>query len=183
MLLLSKSTITQVGRKFKEVGFFLLTLLLVPQITFGASASLCQNITDFKSAIGCALGALSLVVPLLIGFALLAFLYGLLLYVTEGASSEGRTKASQFIVYGTIGLFVMISVYGLVSVLLNTFAFSGSGGSAGGASGIYSPYYNSQTGETGGSPYIAPQSGETGGFPYIPPQSSAQQSEGGAFGQ
>lgn len=158
-----------------------LLILLAPRLVFGAGTELCQSIRDFKGFVGCGLAILTLAVPLLIGFAFLSFLYGLLKYVADGANAESRTKASQFIIFGTIGLFVMISVYGLVNVLLNTFSYGGAGGTGGagvlldssGSGGVYDPYYNPSSAET------LPAS-ETLPVPPIPPTSPSFSGVGGA---
>ncbi len=68
------------------------------------------------------------VVPIIIAFALVYFLLGVFQYIQkpEGITSEGaRTK----MVYGLIGLFVMISVWGLVNLVGDTFGIQ-SGGQA-----------------------------------------------------
>jgi FtsH-binding integral membrane protein len=134
-------------RSFK--GMLVVLFVATPRLVLGADAtSLCTSIQDFKGAIGCAIGLLTPVVALLIGFALVVFLYGLLQYVSKGDNAEERTKARDFIIFGIIGLFVMISVWGLVGILLNTFSGSSSSGSGGngqqtGNAGldIYDPYY------------------------------------------
>jgi apolipoprotein N-acyltransferase len=56
------------------------------------------------------------VIPLLIGLALLAFLYGVLMYLF----GKQKDEAKDFMIWGIIALFVMTSVWGLVSILRST---------------------------------------------------------------
>ena len=63
---------------------------------------------------------------LLIAAAVILFLYGVIKYVYSGDNEEKRKEAKNYIVYGIIGLFVMVSVWGLVNLLVGTFSFSGS---------------------------------------------------------
>lgn len=65
-------------------------------------------------------------IPLFIGLALVYFIYGLAEYIgvsgQEAKKEEGRTR----MVWGTIGLFVIVSVWGLVALLQATI-FTSSG--------------------------------------------------------
>ena len=60
-------------------------------------------------------------IPLIIGVAVLLFLYGVLKYVTAGGDPEKRTEARNTMIWGIIAIFVMVSVWGLVNVLTSTF--------------------------------------------------------------
>ena len=60
------------------------------------------------------------VIPLLFAFALVIFLWGVYKYISS-ASIEGKEGARVTIIYGIIGLFVMLSAWGLVRVLTSTF--------------------------------------------------------------
>jgi len=56
-------------------------------------------------------------VLLIIGIALLIFLWGLLTYIMNSGDESKRKESLQYILYGLIGLFVMVAVWGLVSLL------------------------------------------------------------------
>ena len=64
---------------------------------------------------------LSQVIILLVAFAVVFFLYGILKYITAGEDEERRNKMRNLMIYGIIGLFVMISFWGIVNILINTF--------------------------------------------------------------
>lgn len=64
------------------------------------------------------------VIPLVIGAAVLVFLWGVLKYVVAGDDPEKRADARWFMVWGVISLFVMVSVWGLVRILQNTLGVS-----------------------------------------------------------
>ena len=68
-----------------------------------------------------AMNFLSQAVILLIALAVVFFLYGILKYITAGDDEEKRTKMKNTIIYGIIGLFVMVSFWGIVNILINTF--------------------------------------------------------------
>jgi hypothetical protein len=65
-------------------------------------------------------GLLKPVVPLLIGLAVVLFIYGVLVFMfSEGG--EKKEDGKKFMFWGIIGIFVMVSVWGLVAILQGTF--------------------------------------------------------------
>jgi len=81
---------------------------------------------DFGQLFGFALCLLSgSVVPFLIGLAMVILLVGILQYVRAGDNEEKREAGRGLMIFGIITLFVMVSVWGFVKILHNTF-FGGS---------------------------------------------------------
>jgi hypothetical protein len=65
-----------------------------------------------------------ILVPLLFAVAFVVFIYGIFNYfIAGGANEEKRDEGKQLAVWGIIGFFVMVSVWGLVNVLVGTFGF------------------------------------------------------------
>lgn len=58
-------------------------------------------------------------VYLVLALGLLSFLYGLYGYIVNSGDENKRKESIQYIVYGLIGLFVMVAVWGLVAILAN----------------------------------------------------------------
>src|SRR3989344_3168095 len=54
---------------------------------------------------------------ILIAVAFVVFLWGIVQYILAGADEEKRATARNLIIYGIIGLFVMIAVWGVVYLL------------------------------------------------------------------
>ncbi len=59
--------------------------------------------------------------PLLIALAVIYFLYGVVTFVMASGDEEKQGKAKEVILYGIIGIFVMVSVWGLVNFLVGSF--------------------------------------------------------------
>ena len=59
--------------------------------------------------------------PLLIAFAVIILLIAIVNYIRAGEDEEKRGKAKSLMIYGIIGLFVMVSIWGLVAILSGTF--------------------------------------------------------------
>lgn len=66
-------------------------------------------------------GLLDSVLPLLFILATIVFLWGVILYITAGGDEEKRKEGRNYIIYGLIGLFVMVAVWGIVNVLIGFF--------------------------------------------------------------
>lgn len=60
------------------------------------------------------------VIRVLFAVATVYFMYGLFTYVRESKSSEGRLTGSRHIMWSLIGLFIMISVWGIILIIKNT---------------------------------------------------------------
>ncbi|MFA6536349.1 MAG: hypothetical protein WC250_00855 [Candidatus Paceibacterota bacterium] len=81
-----------------------------------ALAQATNNAFDLLALISKILNA---IVPVLIAFAVVYFLYGVFSYVFTD-DEEKKEKAKEVMIYGVIGIFVMVSVWGLVNILAGT---------------------------------------------------------------
>lgn len=64
--------------------------------------------------------------PLLITLAVIVFIIGVVKYIAGADDSAKRTEGRNFMVYGLLALFVMVSVWGLVGILQGTFGIGNS---------------------------------------------------------
>ncbi len=55
--------------------------------------------------------------PVVIGLAMLFFLYGLMKFVLSAGDEEKKKEGQQIMIWGIVALFVMVSVWGLVNLL------------------------------------------------------------------
>lgn len=56
----------------------------------------------------------------IVGLAVFIIIFGIIKYVAGAADEEKRKEARNYIVWGVIGVFLMLSVWGLIRILLNT---------------------------------------------------------------
>ncbi len=61
---------------------------------------------------------------LMFGVALVVFLWGVVQFIIAADSAEGRKLGRQRILYGIIGMFIMVSVYGILYIIIHTFGIS-----------------------------------------------------------
>ncbi len=98
------------------------TLLLLVTFPMPASAQVSGGSRpyDFGSLVAMFIGMIKTLVPLIVGLTLLYFIWGIFQLVRSN-SEDARKEAIAVITYGIVSLFVMVSVWGLVSILTSTF--------------------------------------------------------------
>ncbi|HEY5588943.1 MAG TPA: hypothetical protein VIK86_08315 [Candidatus Paceibacterota bacterium] len=82
-----------------------------------------KDITDIINFASCTLA--NAVIPLLIGLAVTAFVYGIIQFFLNPDNEEKRKAGKSYMLWGIIALFVMVSFWGLVGILSNTFTPGG----------------------------------------------------------
>jgi hypothetical protein len=82
-----------------------------------------QNIESITSLIS---SLVNYAIGILIGVAIIAFFWGLIRYALLSKGDDaGRKTSINLMVYGILAIFVMLSVFGLVRLLQNTFGVGG----------------------------------------------------------
>lgn len=71
---------------------------------------------------------INLTIVFIIGLAVFMIIYGIFTFVTNPADEEARGKAKGFIIWGIIAVFLMVSVWGIVNILVNSFSTDPVGG-------------------------------------------------------
>ena len=102
--------------KIKSILMF--GFVFAPVVTFAA-------VSDLQSLIKLVKGIISSLVPLVMSLAVLAFIYGIFNYMRKSDDPKARVEGNQFIIWGIIALFVMVSLWALVGVIQGTFFGSG----------------------------------------------------------
>ena len=62
--------------------------------------------------------------PFLIGLAVFVIIFGVFKFILNAANEDERKAARSYIFWGVIGVFVMISIWGLVNILYDTFGLT-----------------------------------------------------------
>jgi len=96
--------------------FFCCAIAVAPNVVFAAGGA-----DDLFSLSTLLLKLLSSVLPVLFGLALIYFIWGVVKFFLSQDNEQARTTARQHVFYGIIAMFVMVSVWGLVNVLVETF--------------------------------------------------------------
>lgn len=93
---------------------------------YGGSGSQCaSNAMTLCTLIERVIGYLNQILFLLIGLAVVVFVYYIFKYFIQ--PNENRAEAGKYVMYSVIGFFVILSMWGLVNILQNTFGLGNSG--------------------------------------------------------
>lgn len=96
-----------------------LLLLATPLLAFAQ--------TTFGTILGTIGGLINTIIPILIAAGLAYFIYGVIMFVIAG-DADKKEGARKIVIQGIIGLFVIVSIWGLVGIIQSTFGV-GTGGS------------------------------------------------------
>lgn len=107
----------------KKLAAIALTVAAVPSFALAQQG----NFDNVFGAAETVMDLITMLIPIVIGAAVLLFLFGILRFVFAG-DDESRKKARGFMILGIVSLAVMVSVWGLVRFLQSTFGLENSAG-------------------------------------------------------
>ena len=82
---------------------------------------LMASAADLQGILSTARSLANTIIPLFMVIAVAVFLWGIIRYITSAGDEENQKKARGYIIYGLIGIFVMIAFWGIIQVVANTF--------------------------------------------------------------
>ena len=104
-----------------------LSAFAVPFISFAAIS----NVSDVGSFMINIIN--NVLIPVLFAIAFIVFLWGAFTTFILGATSDDvKEKGKNLMLWGLIGFFVMVSIWGLVNILTGTVTFTNNSGPQGG---------------------------------------------------
>lgn len=62
----------------------------------------------------------NIAVPFIFALAFLVFIWGVFKYFINGKDDAARKEGKNLMLYGLLGFFIMVSVWGLVNILVNS---------------------------------------------------------------
>jgi hypothetical protein len=65
------------------------------------------------------------IIVVMFACALFVFLWGVRAYITGADNAEVRQKGANQIMWGVIGMAIMLMTFGIIKIVLNTFGISG----------------------------------------------------------
>lgn len=108
----------------KKINLSLLALVFafLPKLTFAATAGKVCNTTiaDIGDILCKVSSLLQTIIPIIITLGIVYFVWGVVSFVI-GDDEEAKTKGRDRMIYGIIGFVVMGAMWGLVTIVINTF--------------------------------------------------------------
>ena len=116
-------------KKLIALSGFVLSLApvvaLAASVSSGVSCNTGAAVTDISSLLCKLSQLLNSVIPVLIALGVVYFVWGVVTYVIS-SDEEAKKTGRNRIIYGLIGLAVIIAMWGLVGILTNTFGLQNS---------------------------------------------------------
>ena len=95
-----------------------LGLVFAPLFAFAAT---CVGVTGIEAFI-CKIGSiLNTLIPIMVVLGVVYFIWGVLQYVMSG-EEEAKKKGKSHMIYGIIGLVVIVGLWGLINIVTSTFS-------------------------------------------------------------
>lgn len=105
----------------KFLAIFTPALLFVPTLVHAQDLGwFTRTLTQLQSLVNA-------LVPFFIGAAVVLFLYGIAKYILAAGDEGERGEGLKFIIWGVVGIFVAVSIWGFVSLLQGFFGVGGVG--------------------------------------------------------
>jgi uncharacterized membrane protein YidH (DUF202 family) len=104
----------------KVLAFAVTGLAFAPFLAFA------QSDTQIAGILTIIRNILNTLIPILITLGIVYFIYGVIGYMTA-KDEEKRTEARNVMIYGIIGLFVIVSIWGLIGFLSRATGVGGQG--------------------------------------------------------
>ena len=102
-------------------------LAFSPVAAFAATAATGPNLDYLTNTLKKVRDLIGLALPIVVALSLLAFFWGVFQFIWGGEGK--RDEGKQHMIWGIVGLFVMVSVWGLVGFLGNVTGVNETGGS------------------------------------------------------
>lgn len=83
--------------------------------------------TTFTGFVVLAIDILKMVIPLIVGFGILLFFWGLVKFINRAGDVKSHDDGRTMMIWGIIGLFVMVSLWGILQFLGDQFGFADGG--------------------------------------------------------
>ena len=95
-------------------------LLILALIAFPAVAS-AQDLGNLQELLDAVGSLVERALPIVVGIALLGFFWGLAKFIFSAGDEGAKDEGKRIMIWGVVALFVMVSVWGLVNFLADTF--------------------------------------------------------------
>jgi hypothetical protein len=107
-----------VNTKHMKKSIIISIFLLSPMLALAQSGPISFSLTQVFAVV-------NQVIPMLLGLAVLVFLWGIVKFIANASDPEARSGGIQHMVWGMIGLFVMVGFWGIIGYMQESFKLTG----------------------------------------------------------
>lgn len=92
--------------------------------TLQTAAAGSTKFSNFSELVGFFIDLINPLYFILIGLAMLVFFRGLVVFISKAGDSKSHAEGKSLMIWGLIGLFVMVSVFGILRFAYRDFGFT-----------------------------------------------------------
>ena len=71
----------------------------------------------YAGLIGSVIGLINVIIPVLIGVAMIVFFWGLTQYIYQAGDTHSHDRGREIIIWGLASMFVMVSIWGIIALM------------------------------------------------------------------
>lgn len=98
---------------------------IITAVAVAAFAPVAVHAVTLGTTIGTINEIINSIIPIILALAVLYFFWGVAQYILNSEDGEKRGKAISTMIMGIIAIFVMVSVWGIIAILQETFKVGG----------------------------------------------------------
>ena len=91
--------------------------VIIAALTFAPAVAFAQSLGNLETLLRSVGRLIDIALPIVVAIALLAFFWGIIKFIFGG--EEAKKEGKTLMIWGLVGLFVMVSVWGLVRFIGN----------------------------------------------------------------
>lgn len=95
---------------------------LLPVVTFAQDLGNLQDLAEGLQDL------INLLIPIAIGLAVLAFFWGVALFIFKAGDEDAKERGRRIMVGGIIGLFVILAIWGILAFIFDALGLKGNVG-------------------------------------------------------
>jgi len=105
----------------KVIPLGILASLAMPFLALAAGTPIFGQSDTLGNVIAKIGGLIAQATPVVVALALLGFFWGLAIYIFNQSNEKKKGEGRNIMIWGILALFIMLSVFGIISVLQSTF--------------------------------------------------------------
>lgn len=107
----------RISNLLQRVYIFSFLVLTAPHLAL-AQGTDPEEVGTILDLIGRLAAIVNPLIAILTGFAILAFVRGVAVFIWQADNEEKRAEGKKFMVWGIIGMFVLVAFWGIVRIIL-----------------------------------------------------------------
>ena len=107
--------------RYARALFVFSTVLGAPSAAFALASAANVSTNNLEGVIAIIISLFNTAIPIGVAAALLGFLWGLMTLIWNAGNDKKRQEGKHVMIWGIVGLFIILSIVGIIAILQQTF--------------------------------------------------------------